>query len=47
MTDIDQERERFLTKTGQVASTPKAEPTASKKLTKKDKEQPHGDSSEQ
>ena len=47
MTELDQERERFLTKIGQTASTPKAEPTAIKKLTKKDKEQPHGDSSEQ
>ena len=47
MTDIDQERERFLTKIGQTASEPKAEPKATKKLTKKEMEQPHGDSSEQ
>jgi|APGre2960657404_1045060.scaffolds.fasta_scaffold262064_2 hypothetical protein len=47
MTELDQERERFLTKIGQIAPKPKAEPTATKKLTKKDKEQPNGDRIEQ
>lgn len=43
MTDAEKERERFLTKIGQIASTPKAEPKASKKPIKKVEERPNGD----
>ena len=46
MTDAEKERERFLIKIGQIAPTPKAEPKATKKLTKKDEEQPHGNNPE-
>ncbi len=43
MTDAEKERERFLIKIGQIATTPKAEPKASKKPTKKVEEQPNAD----
>jgi len=44
MTDADKERTRFLIKIGQIAPTPKAEPKATTKPTKKETEQPDGDS---
>lgn len=46
MTDTDKERERFLIKIGQIAPKPKAEPAATTKPVKKDKEQPNGNNIE-
>lgn len=46
MTDAEKERERFLIKVGQIAPTPKAEPKATTKPSKKETEQPNGDSVE-